>query len=234
MRLVFNDIEAASPEKAACIAGEKHFDDCNDWSDCEGENLSALVDYAPHEGVVIDFEAGRLRAHGPKLIAVLNKLLPEIDSEIEQRKHGGNAEDWAVLQVLSDEAHAAVREAQGNGPPKTITVHVEGGMVQDVTGIPAGCEVRVEDYDHSDDTQPTWDQEKQCHVTVYGGDSASSSPVQRPGMDAARLAELMTLPSEVLQLAAIDADDGDLALQALSEIRALARGVEAKITAAAS
>jgi hypothetical protein len=53
--------------------------------------------------------------------------------------------------------------------PKTITVHVEGGMVQDADGIPPGYEVRVEDYDHSDDTQPTWDAEKEWHITVYEG-----------------------------------------------------------------
>lgn len=113
MRLVFDDIEAASAEKAAFIAGEKHFDDCKEWSDCEGENLSALVDYAPHEGILIDFEAGRLRTHCPKLIAVLKKLLPEIDSEIEQRQTGGNDEDWMALKNLSDEAHAVLREATG-------------------------------------------------------------------------------------------------------------------------
>ena len=41
--------------------------------------------------------------------------------------------------------------------------------MQDVTGIPAGYELRVEDYDHADDTQPDWDAEKECHVTVYEG-----------------------------------------------------------------
>ena len=113
MRLVFEDIEAATPHKAALIAGEKHFDDCDEWSDCEGENLSALVDHAPHEGTMIDFEAGRLRNAAPKLIDVLNKLLREIDSEIEQRQHGGNGEDCAQLKNLSDEAHAVVRDASG-------------------------------------------------------------------------------------------------------------------------
>ncbi|HEX3747681.1 MAG TPA: hypothetical protein VHW09_27285 [Bryobacteraceae bacterium] len=53
---------------------------------------------------------------------------------------------------------------------KTITVHVEGGLVQDVTGIPPGVEVRVEDYDEGDRSHPLWDAEKGCFVTVYGGD----------------------------------------------------------------
>jgi hypothetical protein len=53
--------------------------------------------------------------------------------------------------------------------PKPITVHVEGGLVQDVTGIPAGYELRVEDYDHADDSHPAWNAEKECFVTVYDG-----------------------------------------------------------------
>jgi hypothetical protein len=113
MRLVFDNIEADSAQAAADIAGGKHFDDCDDWSDCEGETLSALVDHAPHEGTLIDFEAGRMLNAARKLVAVLQKLLPEIDSEIEQRQHGGNDEDWAGLKALSDEAHSVVREAAG-------------------------------------------------------------------------------------------------------------------------
>jgi hypothetical protein len=49
----------------------------------------------------------------PDLLAALVALLPEIDSEIEQRQHGGNDEDWASLQKLSDAGHAAVRKARG-------------------------------------------------------------------------------------------------------------------------
>ena len=113
MRLVFDDIEAESPQKAALIAGEKQFDECDEWSDCEGENLSALVDHAPDEGTLIDFEAGRLLDAGAKLIAVLNKLLFEVDSDIQQRQSGGNDEDWTSLKALSDEAHASIREAKG-------------------------------------------------------------------------------------------------------------------------
>jgi hypothetical protein len=53
---------------------------------------------------------------------------------------------------------------------KAITIHVEGGMVADVTGIPAGYEVRVEDYDVQNPGDDSWDAEKGCAVTVYGGD----------------------------------------------------------------
>lgn len=43
------------------------------------------------------------------LLIVAEKIAPVIDEEIEQRKHGGNEEDWALLQALSDELHAAIR-----------------------------------------------------------------------------------------------------------------------------
>ncbi len=43
------------------------------------------------------------------LFAIAEKLAPAVDAEIEQRQHGGNEEDWAPLQVLSDELHAAIR-----------------------------------------------------------------------------------------------------------------------------
>jgi hypothetical protein len=50
-----------------------------------------------------------------------------------------------------------------------ITVRVEGGLVQDVIGVPHGTEVHVEDYDDGDDSHPTWDADKECHVTIYEG-----------------------------------------------------------------
>jgi hypothetical protein len=46
----------------------------------------------------------------PRVIDILMRLLPQIDSEIEQRQHGGHAEVWASLRVLSDEAHTAIRD----------------------------------------------------------------------------------------------------------------------------
>ena len=113
MRLVFDGIEAETPEAAAHIAAEKHFDDCDNWSDCEGVNIAVLVDYAPHEGTVVDFEAGRFLTAGTRLIQMLNRLLCEIDSEIEQRQHGGNGEDFVELKALSDEAHEMMQEAKG-------------------------------------------------------------------------------------------------------------------------
>jgi hypothetical protein len=47
------------------------------------------------------------------LFLIAEKLAPVIDAEIEQRQAGGNAEDWAGLQVLSNELHAAIKLAKG-------------------------------------------------------------------------------------------------------------------------
>lgn len=46
------------------------------------------------------------------LLSIAQKLQPFIDDEIEQRQSGGNVEDWAALQVLSNELHAAMRLAR--------------------------------------------------------------------------------------------------------------------------
>jgi hypothetical protein len=54
-------------------------------------------------------------------------------------------------------------------PRKIITVRVEGGLVQDVTGVPEGYELHIEDYDYGDDSNPNWNAEKECFVTIYEG-----------------------------------------------------------------
>jgi hypothetical protein len=53
--------------------------------------------------------------------------------------------------------------------PKIITIRVEGGLVQDVSGVPAGYELHVEDYDEGDESHPAWNPGKSCFVTIYGG-----------------------------------------------------------------
>ncbi|RWM29423.1 hypothetical protein [Mesorhizobium sp.] len=56
----------------------------------------------------------RLLTAAPGLLVALKALLPEVDDEIEQRLHGGNAENWQRLKALSDRAHAAVAGAEGH------------------------------------------------------------------------------------------------------------------------
>lgn len=47
------------------------------------------------------------------LLIVAEKIAPVIDSDIVDRKLGGEGEDWTVFQSLSDELHAAMRLARG-------------------------------------------------------------------------------------------------------------------------
>lgn len=75
MRLVFDEIEADTPEAAAHIAAGKPFDECDRCSDCEGTTLAALVDEATEDGqegvAVVDFEDGRWLKAGPHMLAAL-------------------------------------------------------------------------------------------------------------------------------------------------------------------
>lgn len=49
----------------------------------------------------------------PCLLFSLNELLEEIDFEIDQRKDGGNAEDWDALEAKADRARAVIAKAKG-------------------------------------------------------------------------------------------------------------------------
>jgi hypothetical protein len=54
-------------------------------------------------------------------------------------------------------------------PAKIITITLEGGLVQDVIGLPASYELHVEDHDEGDTSHPSWDEERKCFVTIYEG-----------------------------------------------------------------
>jgi hypothetical protein len=75
MRLVFDEIEADTPDAAAHIAADKPFDECDECSDCEGTTLAALVDEAGEDGqegvAIVDFEDGRWLKAGPRMLAAL-------------------------------------------------------------------------------------------------------------------------------------------------------------------
>jgi hypothetical protein len=47
------------------------------------------------------------------LLMIAERIQPVIDAEIEQRQASGHAEDWAQLQALSDDLHAAIKLARG-------------------------------------------------------------------------------------------------------------------------
>jgi hypothetical protein len=78
MRLFFPGIEAATPEEAVRLAGNKPTDEAEYTEDCDGENLAALVDVVGDEdftqSVTIDLEPERMRKAAPRLIEALDSL----------------------------------------------------------------------------------------------------------------------------------------------------------------
>ena len=73
-----------------------------------------------------------------------------------------------IAEALFGRTVAGVNEAHMD--KNIITVRIEDGLVQDVTGIPLGYEVHIHDHDWNDSTHPAWDAEKGCFVTMYGGE----------------------------------------------------------------
>src|SRR5262249_36133076 len=75
MRLLFERIEAETPEAAAAIVRDRLTEDADDISDCDGDTFAALVDVAGddqyEQSVMIDFEGERLRKAAPELLAAL-------------------------------------------------------------------------------------------------------------------------------------------------------------------
>jgi len=114
MRLTFADIEADTPEDAAAIAGGKPTDDADNIEDCEGENLSALVDTAGNEDysqmVTIDFAVERIRKAALKLLTALDDIIDYAENEaysLEKLKDSPEAEAeaeraWTVVEFARD------------------------------------------------------------------------------------------------------------------------------------
>src|SRR5271157_6234294 len=79
MRLMFESIEADSPEAAASIARDKPASDANSIDDCDGETFAALVDLVGDEDYRhsrgIDFEAERQRKTARKLLAACRMVV---------------------------------------------------------------------------------------------------------------------------------------------------------------
>jgi hypothetical protein len=85
MRLVFDDIEADSPENAAAVARDKLTNEAVEIDDCDGLDLSALVDEIGDDqyehSVLIDFEGERLRKAAQILLTALAAILPYAENE---------------------------------------------------------------------------------------------------------------------------------------------------------
>jgi hypothetical protein len=86
---------------------------------------------------------------------------------------GKNATEQEIVDFLLSAGFTDLTRYEGPKAQKpTITVVLEGGIVQDVTGLPAGYELRVEDHDEGDADHHSWDEEKKCFVTIFDGEEA--------------------------------------------------------------
>jgi hypothetical protein len=87
MRLMFDGIEAGTPEAAAEIARDKPTDQADEIDDCEGATLTALVDEAGDDeyerSVTIDFECERERKAAAEMLVALRAFI-EADTLAEE------------------------------------------------------------------------------------------------------------------------------------------------------
>jgi hypothetical protein len=118
-----------------------------------------MSQHIPQESLDYERYVDRLRRSNARMLAVLKDMRAELQTLFD--------EDYDYMEIDAAIAHA--ERIATSAPTRTITVRVEGGMVADVDGVPAGYELRVEDFDHADDSHPAWNAEKECFVTIYDG-----------------------------------------------------------------
>ena len=125
MRLMFEGIEADTPEAAAYIARDRLTSDADDIKDCNGEDLSALVDVAGDEdyrqSLTVDFETERHRKAAPKLLATLELLANQADEDCPSHCRSRHFVD------ALEEARTAATEAKAAGispAPGDIDIHM--------------------------------------------------------------------------------------------------------------
>jgi hypothetical protein len=119
MRLFFPGIEATTPEEAANLAGGKPTYEAEYTEDCDGENLSALVDVVGDDefaqSVTIDFEPERTRKASALLIEALAWLATAAE-DLEAAIDGVTDQfDCEVKELLDacQNARTAIAEATG-------------------------------------------------------------------------------------------------------------------------
>ena len=125
MRLSYTGIEADTPQAAATIAGGKPTADADNIEDCDGENLSALVDLAGDEdyseSVSVDFEAERIRKAAPKLLEALKQCWHQLSLWVADTESCDMSpeDDEALAKACAAiaEAEAAIAEAKTAGIP---------------------------------------------------------------------------------------------------------------------
>jgi hypothetical protein len=120
MKLSYTGIEAGTPEAAAAMVGGKPTADADNIEDCEGQNLSALVDRAGDDdysqSVTIDFEAERIRHAAARLLAALEAVLPYAKYENPSMDGSwGRDPEADMCETAIEQARVAIAEATADG-----------------------------------------------------------------------------------------------------------------------
>ena len=118
-----NTIEAENDEAARQMAIQefKAKNDELDWYDAQYDNIAqpsivSIQDTETNGTVLEGFDfpitAADAREYtASKLLTALENLMPDIESEIDQRQHSGNDEEWTELDRKAADARAAIAEA---------------------------------------------------------------------------------------------------------------------------
>lgn len=135
-----------------------------DWEENEGKEDPDCVERRKEwDGI------RPLLAAAPLLLEACRTLAEDCSMALSGEWDKGDEGFQASRELLESVIRHATGSATSPQLTKTITVKVEGGLVQDVAGLPSGYELRVEDYDGDDTSHPAWVAQKECYVTVYEG-----------------------------------------------------------------
>ncbi len=117
MRLVFEGIEASSPEEAAALARDRLTEDAGHIEDCDGEDLGALVDVVGdnqyEQSVMIDFDGERLRKAAPALLEALGDCIRQIHALLPPHQQSDSTLDHIPAVLKARAALATATAAEG-------------------------------------------------------------------------------------------------------------------------
>jgi len=122
MRLSYTGIEADTPQSAAEIAGGKQTHEADNIEDCNGDNLTALVDLAGDEdyrnSVTVDFEPERHRKVAAKMLAALESAEGFVHWALD---HGSDSPATAAALEFIRTAIAEANSAKISPSPAPAT-----------------------------------------------------------------------------------------------------------------
>ena len=118
VRLVFEGIDADSPEEAAEIACDRHPAAADDTDSCDGEIFTAQVDADGDDDDArsrsIDFEPERLRKAAPKLLEALTLAQRALNTA--PRFRVGDTDSYKIAAIVDRTIAEATARPDGGRP----------------------------------------------------------------------------------------------------------------------